>query len=156
MNITGDFEFVCWQNMDTLVLEWLNLFNSSIVPFILMFLLSIILVNYVRLSSSKSHGSDNNASSSRLKRDNRLTITVISLNLIFIVLNLPIFIYHIVAVYTEPPFLLQYSVHILYYSYYASSFYTQLVVNRDFRNEFFKTVRIMIRSVSNAVSYISG
>ena len=129
--------------MDTLALQWLDLFNSTLIPFILMLILSIILIYFVRTSRIRVYGSDSSLSHGRgsifrLKRDNRLTKTVISLNLIFFALNLPIVIEQILIVNQNISSLIDYAVFLLFYIYYAATFYTQIIVNSEFRNELLK------------------
>ena len=152
VNDTGTAELVCEQNYDMLALQWMDLFNSTVVPFILMLILSIALIYIVRRSRHRvnrvkrmsilSVQSSSNTQSAR--RDNRLAVSVISLNIIFFVLNLPIVIFNIFSVNSEPSDLINYSVYVLYYTNYAIGFYAQLIVNIDFRNAFLKLLNLRV------------
>lgn len=130
----------CVQFFDSLALQWMDFFNSTIVPFIFMILLSIALIHTVRASRLRVHS--NASSSSQSKRDNRFAISVISLNLIFFILNLPIVIYDLISVNTQTSELFDFVVEFLYYSYYASNFYVQLFVNSEFKREFLKLLNL--------------
>lgn len=131
----------CIQFYDSLTLQWMDFFNSTIVPFIFMIFLSIALIHIVRASRLRVH-SNGSSSSSHSKRDNRFAISVISLNLIFFILNMPIVIYDLISVSTQTSELFGFLVEFMYYSYYASSFYVQFLVNSEFRREFLKLLNL--------------
>jgi hypothetical protein len=127
----------------------MDLFNSTAIPFIGMLILSILLIYNVRLSRIRVHGTNvmTSVSTSRLKSlksDNRLAISVISLNSLFFILNLPIVVYDIFTANVTPDYLTDYAVNILYYAYYSIGFYTQMVVNREFRLEFLRLLNLRV------------
>lgn len=151
VNDTGTVELLCEQNYDTLALQWMDLFNSTVVPFILMLILSIALIYIVRRSRHRVNRvkrmsilSVQSSSTQSTRRDNRLAVSVISLNIIFFLLNLPIVIFNIFSVNSEPSDLINYSVYVLYYTNYAIGFYAQLIVNIDFRNAFLKLLNLRV------------
>lgn len=100
--------------------------NTSILPFIGMFILSIALIVCVYRSRSRIN-------SSNTKRDNRFAISAISLNVMFFVLTCPIALYNM---FTYEVSIISSFANLLYYSYYGLGFYMQIIINRDFRNEF--------------------
>lgn len=127
----------------------MDLFNSTAIPFAGMLILSTLLIYNVRLSRIRVHGTNavTSVSTSRLKSlksDNRLAVSVISLNTLFFILNLPIVIYDIFTADVTPDDLTDYAVNILYYAYYSIGFYTQMVVNREFRLEFLKLLNLRV------------
>lgn len=118
----------------------MDFFNSTIIPFTLMVLLSAALIHTVRASRMRVHAT--NSSSSQSKRDNRFAISAVTLNLMFFLLNLPIVVYDLISTSVEVSELLDYSVQFLYYTYYATSFYVQLIVNSEFKREFLKLINL--------------
>lgn len=140
---------VCEQNYDSIALQWMDLFNSTVVPFILMLILSLVLIYNVRRSRLRVHRMSMHRASivsvsgtNSSRRDNRLAVSVISLNTLFFILNLPIVIFDILTVDSEASDLINYSVYVLYYTYYAVGFYAQLIVNSEFRTEFLKLLNL--------------
>ena len=117
--------------------------NSALLPFLIMFFISISLITFVHRSRSRSR-SNNSSSSSR--RDIKFAITVVSLNIMFLLLNFPIAL-------NDLPFTLMgdYFYHIsltFYYAYYSLGFYIQLIVNSDFRHEFLRMINIKVNDAS--------
>lgn len=110
----------------------MDLLNSTLLPFVIMIALSIALVYCVRLVRSRV----------KSKRDNRFIVSVISLNIIFLVLNLPIATIALTGDDSIQNQLVLYFFQYLVYLYYAIGFYVQLVVNSDFKNEFLKLVNL--------------
>ena len=121
-NSTGTIETKCVQ-YNTSILNWMDLINSTIFPFFAMFFLSIALIVCVYRSRSRISS----------RRDNRFAVSAISLNIIFFALNFPLTLYDFIS-YDNDVFF--YFVYLLYYCYFGSSFYTQIIVNKDFRDEF--------------------
>lgn len=138
-NSTGNESFICSVQYDFVALQWMDLFNSTIVPFMLMIVLSIALIHTVRASRARVHTTTGLGSQS--KRDKRFAISAISLNLIFFILNMPIVIYDMVALESGSQFF-DYLTNCLFYLYYASSFYVQLTVNSEFKREFLKLLNL--------------
>lgn len=137
------------MRIDNLALQWMDLFNSTAIPFVGMLILSILLIYNVRLSRIRVHGTNvmTSVSTSRLKSlksDNRLAISVISLNSLFFTLNLPIVVYDIFTANVTPDYLTDYAANILYFAYYSIGFYTQMVVNREFRLEFLRLLNLRV------------
>lgn len=133
-------QIYCSQNYDSNALDWMDLFNSTLIPFIVMIFLSIILIFFVYHSRSKMHS---RSSSSTMRRDLRFSVSIISLNVIFLILNLPITIVDLLG---SPSSIFEYISDVLYFMNYAISFYVQVVVNIDFRNEFLKLFNFNARN----------
>ena len=98
-----------------------------------MFVLSIGLIVCVYRSRSRINTNKN--------RDNRFAISALSLNIMFIVLKLPLVVYYIITNFDS---ILSRITYLLYYSYFGLGFYMQLIVNRDFRNEFLSLINLKV------------
>jgi hypothetical protein len=146
-------------------LDWMDLFNSTLIPFIFMIFFTSMTVkllykvrnkirkarkifnakktftrnkinnNIVNHVSQRAH-SDSNTTRSR---DTKYAITSITLNFIFFVLNIPICVFTLVRDYgpTNTEVLIDYIVSVLYYINFGSLFYINIMVNSIFREEFF-------------------
>lgn len=132
-NSTGAIEAHCRQISDSSALVWMDLFNSTLLPFLAMIILSIALIYCVRLVRSKVKSG----------RDNKFAISIITLNFMFLILNLPIVIDDLVSLDSTRS-VLYYFIQSLYYYYFAIGFYTQLVVNSDLRHEFLKLFQLRV------------
>lgn len=141
----------CYHSFDLLTLQWMDFFNSTIVPFLIMIILSISLIRCVKASRLRLKSS-NTRGDAQLRRDNRFAVMVVSLNLLFLVLNLPILIDDILGVETDVDRIFDYFCEVLYFLYYAINFYIQLIVNSDFRHEALKLFRLKYTSKSFWVS----
>lgn len=111
-----------------------------------MILLSTALIYYVR--SSRARVGKLSAGSVQSRRDARFAISAVTLNVIFLILNLPVVIDDLIGVSTTPNILFDYFAYVLYYAYFAIEFYALLAVNREFRREFSKLLNLRFR-ISN-------
>lgn len=126
---------------------WIDSFNSTLFPFAFMVVLSIALVYLVRASRSRvqttttTMTTTTTKTTSRLsyqsRRDNRFAIVAITLNLMFLILNMPIVIDDLFSAYIIPNYIFDYLSELLYYLNYSIGFYVQLIVNSEFRREFY-------------------
>ena len=80
---------------------------------------------------------------SNSKRDNKFAIATVTLNIIFFILNLPIVVYDLILLNSGPNHIMDYISALLFFLYYAIGFYTQLVVNSEFRIEFYKMLNLI-------------
>jgi len=110
----------------------MDLINSTIIPFILMSICSIILINYVFNARHKIKNRNAKNTQKQLNKDIQFSLTIIVLNLVFMVFNLPICVMNLIkidsSIYLE----------MFFYSQYACSFIIYFCCNKIFRNEFFK------------------
>lgn len=120
-------------------MHWLDLANAAVVPFTLMIMINIIILRYIFKSRKKINICPNARLS---RRDRKFSITSISLNLIFLLLNAPTNIYSIVHEYQKIDVhlhkLLDTTFLLMFYSNYALNFYLQILVNSILRNEIVK------------------
>jgi hypothetical protein len=126
------------------ILFWMDLFNSTLVPFVLMIFLSCAMIRGIRESRKRMTV----INSKTQLRDQKFAITTITLNVVFLVFNLPVAIYNLLAYYLismDPnlSYVLQaFSAGLLYQGYYAIGFYVQLIVNSMFREEFLRMIKL--------------
>ena len=150
LNESRAVELVCEQKYDGLALHWMNLVNSKVIPLIIMFIISIAFIYLLRRSRHQIHSlKESGIRSVKIqlsRRENRQTFIVICFNALFFLLNLPNFIIYFIVfpVNSEPSDLVIYTLKLVYYVYYAVGFYVQIIVNREFRNEFLKLLNLRI------------
>lgn len=119
------------------VFLWIDFINSTMLPFLLMILSSFVLIHTIFKSHAKLTKSYSKVLKRKLLKNIRFSITLVVLNLTFIVLNMPIHLY----------FLLEGTSNLwfsffddLYYSCYAINFFVLFIVNPVFRRELFGLV----------------
>ena len=147
-NTTTD-SAACVMN-NQLLIYWMDLLNSTVVPFIFMLALSVLIIrciNQTRRNVVNSNKSNNSLISLSVAkkihtRDRKFASMSISLNIVFIVVGLPVAINNLVSTYVdESPHVEQLTTQLfrlLYFAYFASDFYTQLAVNMIFRKVFLR------------------
>ena len=123
----------CEYDVDHVVIDMMDLMNSTVLPFIGMFILSIALIICVYRSRSRINSSTS--------RENRFAMSAISLNIMFLVLNFPLTIYNLLAC---DDVILGNIFYLLYYGYFGLGFYMQIIVNRDFRDEFLLLLNLKV------------
>ena len=128
----------------------MDLFNSTLVPFVFMIVLSGALIRGINEARKRTGVTNTNTQ----MRDQRFAITTVSLNLIFLLLNLPVVVFNILASYLtsiEPDLyalLFVIIVGVCYHSYFAISFFIQFGVNSMFRDEALRMVGL--RTITEA------
>jgi len=128
-----------------LILGNMDLINRVLIPLILMIAFSSVLINHIYKSRLRIFNNNNNNSNLTrqynrnnrcFQRDLKFAITSISLNLFYVLFNLPIsiavFFPNYYLYFTYPTFL------ILFYFSYTINFYIILFTNSLVRNEFIK------------------
>lgn len=120
--------------------DWFNTFSTTIIPFALMFLFTLLTL--IKLFQSRKN--INNCKTK--KRDNRFAMTSISLNIIFLLLNLPYGVFSILIMYISDSMnktiekLIYSIIYVPYYSNLVSIFFINIAVNKMFRDEFYKLI----------------
>jgi hypothetical protein len=115
-----------------------DLFNCSIIPFIVMFVFSIALIVFIRKSRHRINTSAKMYT--ERFRDRKFAFTSLTLNLVFLAFTLPVLVSDWLATYSElgeeeVSYLGAVS-NVLFYTFYAIDFYIQLTVNSLFREQF--------------------
>ena len=123
---------------------WIDLVNSTLIPFSLMFICSVSLIFSIFKSRRRLMLNGSSASTKRIiKRDINFSITLVVLNLTFIALNLPIHVYFLIDATSDFWFFMFID---LYYSCYAINFFIYFTFNSIFRKEFMRTFTNLISS----------
>lgn len=134
---------------------WMDLFNSSLVPFTFMIVLSIAIIIRIKKSRYRSNSMRLTTSTSNsmvpnriCRRDRKFAITSITLNLFFLCLSLPSVTLNLLYHYkvgigdnSQTDFVTSHIVNLFYHGYYASGFYVQFCVNSLFRDTFWSMVK---------------
>lgn len=131
-----------WDDDYYAILGWIDLFNSTIVPFILMLLSTIGISLKLTKSRSKVASSGDSQLKARKKRDLMFAITSISLNMFFLICNIGIVVFSKLGDYGivsrgRNPYLFAFVIFFLFTNY-TGKFYLYLIVNRTFRIELLK------------------
>ena len=120
----------------------MDLFNFIILPFFFMTLFSILLIGSLFKSRNRIHLNNSPRDIKRLKQDIKFALSLLSMNLLFIVLNLPdeinLFFPFDFGRYVALADLCSFS--------FAINFYLNLLTNSLFRREF---ISLFIKKVSN-------
>lgn len=136
------------------VFKWIDTTLSTILPFILMFLCSIFLIVTVfnsrrRMASNKSGQKSKN--NKKLMRDIKFSITLISLNFVFVAFKLPAIMFLSFGGSTKS--VAFYILDDLYYTSYVINFYVFLASNSVFCQEFLAMIHV---KKSRASEYVNN
>jgi hypothetical protein len=134
-----------WTCESTLqhVANWMDILNSTILPFVFMTIFSIVLIISVRKSRSRLRTVSFKISNNE-RRDRKFAVTSLSLNALFLVLNLPITIINVlitsnIEIDSNMSQLLVFAFSAWYSAFYAVDFYVQIWTNKIFRKNFLFT-----------------
>ena len=143
-NDTNSTEIVyeCVDLEEETIVFWLDLFNSTLLPFLMMAISTSITVSRIFKSRSKANAENkhSNAKSYKLKqRDIKFAVTSVVLNVLFFVFNLPVCVFYLVNNYItleDVDASLVYSITLFcYYLNFSVVFYVNLMSNHFFRHE---------------------
>jgi hypothetical protein len=143
-NDTNSSEIIykCVDLEEETIVFWLDLFNSTLLPFLMMAICTSITVSRIFKSRSKAIAENKhvNAKSYKLKqRDTKFAVTSVVLNVLFFVFNLPVCVFYLVDNYItleDVDASLVYSITLIcYYLNFTVVFYVNLLSNRFFRQE---------------------
>ena len=127
------------------ILTWYDLFNSILVPCLIMLVCTLVTVRKLYKSRRNiSHEVSNAAAISiknennrrRVHRDRQFAITSVSLCLVFLALNIGLAVHNIVSTMISVSVLIFDIVFVVYTVNYSIKFYLYLGVNRSFLLEF--------------------
>jgi hypothetical protein len=130
-----DNSTICFFNNDEnqIIIANMDLANFFLLPFFLMLLFSILLIATI-LKSRRTMNSNNTARENRHHRkDIKLSISLLFMNLLFFLLNLPIVTDQFLPFDSDKYTIVNY----IYYSSYGVNFYILLGTNSLFRKEFY-------------------
>jgi len=138
-NTSNVCDFISTQSQ--LVLGNMDLVNRVVIPFVLMTIFTIILIDFIFQSRKRIHQKNYSSKQNRnFQKDIKFAITSIALNVVYVLFNLPVSIFLILPNYylylTYPALLF------LFYSSYAVNFYIILITNSLIRNEFLILIKL--------------
>ena len=136
-NLT-EIVYECVDLEEQNIVNWLDLLNSTILPFLIMVLCTSVTVR--RLFKSRSKTTAEAKPNTKLKqRDTKFAITSVGLNLFFFIFNLPVCVYMVLASFIffddVDSKLIFCAVLITYYLNFGVVFYVNILTNSIFRNE---------------------
>ena len=153
----GDFVEFCDITHDKL-LYWLDLINSSLLPFASMMVTSVITIVFIlrsrrKFTVRKQSSATVTAFNRRMLRDRKFALTSVSLNFLFLLFNVPAPFYGVLSTFIDDidvdlSNLIGYVCLCCYYSYYAISFFVQLTVNSIVRERFLKLIMFEKKKLS--------
>ena len=142
-----EIAYECVDLEELNIVNWLDLFNSTILPFLMMAICTSITVKRIFKSRAKAtayikdtSAKHENAQSYKLKqRDIKFAVTSVVLNVLFFVCNLPSCVFYLVKDYIyieDVDENLIYSITVLFYYFnFSVVFYVNLLSNHFFRHE---------------------
>ena len=146
-NSTG-FVYQCTDRQETNIVYWMDMFNSTLMPFLLMVMSTFVTVSRLFKSRAKTMiKAKHSSSSSRLKkRDVRLAITSAVLDAFFILCNFPLCAFYLTQDFVRLDDvdlnLFYFSTLLFYYLNFGVVFYVNFFTNALFRNELLVFLRI--------------
>jgi hypothetical protein len=144
-------------------LYWMDLFNMCLVPSLIMFICTYLILKLLYDSkkslSTRSLNLNKTRPAAISKRQQKLAITSLSLNVFFLVINVPMAGFQIFAYYVKLEEhlnkLILSVVYLLYYSNFSFGFYINVWVNSIFRKEFFNMFKFkLIGKQENQSKYV--
>jgi hypothetical protein len=129
-NHNSDDDFECTRKSNNVI--YLAILNTKLIPYSLMITFTILLIISIFKSRSRVISNYTNRQNETFQRDIKFAITSLSLNIIFIIFNLPIMIF---SIFSNFPILFKISLNLYYFSF-SIHFYLLFIFNSIFRKEF--------------------
>jgi len=147
--VLGTFEdsnrTCCMSNTWESIVNYFDILNSTILPFLIMFLCSLFLIRSVFKSRQKmtrfARETAASFSNHKHRRDIQFSTTLILSNFLFFILNFPI-ILKLIFNPLDSDSLLYHFLGDLYYISYTVNFFIYLITNSNFRREFLQMARL--------------
>jgi len=114
----------------------MNFVNYCLLPFIFMIVFSILLIRTIFKSRQRVTLNNSSRQQKRLRQDIKFTISLLSMNLLFILLNIPYELY-VLFPFIFPADYSFYLIVYIYISTFAINFYLFLFTNSLFRSDIF-------------------
>lgn len=147
----------------TTSLERMDFINSTAVPFLFMINFSAATMFGIARSRNRVNNINMNLNSLKIKnRDLKFGLTIISVNIIFFVLNLPkrfFFMMNLDLLVSQGPLGMTISttvIMILHYTFFSITFYIQLLVNSIFRKQLVYLLKAPIKKILGSNSLASN
>ena len=150
MTSLNETTIVCQEISDD-VLSWLDLFNSTVVPFLFMLVFTLVTLKHIFDSRKKAmaHQSNNTTVSANTtnisSKDRFFATTSIFLNIFFFITNIPLPVYGLVITYVtnidlSADYIFSSFTHFIYYLNFASTFFISYFTNSIFHKAFWETL----------------
>lgn len=131
-------------------LSWADFLNLIIIPFLLMTTFTLLLIHAIFTSRRRVIFGYTSRENRAFQRDVKFAVTSISLNLIYLILNLPLALISFTTSFNDYTFLL--CVYVFFASY-GVNFYIVLFSNSLFREEFISIFRLRVYSNHNTSNH---
>lgn len=117
-------------------LIWIVRTNTRIIPFVIMLILTVLTVGLIVRSCRKLESKAVKSENLSINSDTKFAITSIVFNVLFIVLNLPVFILDFLKLDDDLSLVLRNVFNVFYHTSFAMNFFVNLLTNTIFRDEF--------------------
>ena len=129
-NHNSNDNFECTRKSNNVIYQ--AILNTKIIPYSLMITFTILLIISIFKSRSRVISNYSNRQNETFQRDIKFAFTSLSLNVIFILFNLPAII---ISIFSNFPILFKISLYLYFFSF-SIHFYLLFIFNSLFRNEF--------------------
>ena len=141
---SSDLVYECVDTDEKRIVGWMDLFNSTLLPFFFMIVFTSVTISTIFKSRMRIFANTNTA---RIKqKDIKFAITTVTLSVSFFLLNLPLCLYNLFTneiEFNDADSSLFSTISIFFfYSNFAVVFYVNLITNSIFRKEFLVFVRL--------------
>ena len=116
------------------IISSMDIVNCLLAPFLLMLIFSILLIVTIFKSRSRMNLNNTEREKKRLKKDIKIAISSILMNLLFLILISPLDLYLLLPYYSDDVY---YITSYIFYISYAVNFYILFLTNSLFRKVFF-------------------
>ena len=144
-SIDGNRTIDCINDTETII-DIVDTFNATLIPFIIMLSCTIFILRTIFKSRNNANTTSNKI------RDIRFAITSIGLNLSFLILTFPQNIFMIFFMIFDLEYFLKYFIFglitCLAYTNFSIIFYITLLVNSNFRKEFYAFILDLKKNIS--------
>ena len=143
-----------WQT----IISAMDIVNCLLAPFLLMLCFSILLIITIFKSRSRVNLNVSDKGKKRLKHDIKFAISLLLMNLLFLLLNLPIEIDQFLPYYNSIDLynIFSYIYYISYAVYFYICFLTNSLVRKEFFSLFSKSTKIKNYVTQNALNQIGS
>ena len=136
--------YQCIDRDEKNLVDWMDLFNSTLLPFLLMVMSTFVTVN--KIFKSRSNKMIKSKISKQSQRDVRFAITSVVLDALFILCNFPLCAFYLMEDFVRLDDvdlnLFYFSTLLFYYLNFGVVFYVNFFTNALFRNELFVFLRL--------------
>ena len=116
------------------IISSMDIANCLLAPFLLMLIFSILLIVTIFKSRRRVHLNNSEREKRRLKKDIKIAISSVLMNLLFFILIMPLDLYLLLPYYSDDVY---YITSCIYYISFAVNFYIMFLTNSLFRKVFF-------------------